>query len=103
MPDRQDVAYRAVLGRCLPAELADPLGFLGGRVTAEEGDSDGVVSIHSAARWSNPVLMNADHFGLIGQAICWGIAWRSVPHQRAPGPLTRLLLDDLVLQQFADC
>ena len=77
--------------------MSDPSDFLARHVTAEEGDSDGVVSIHSAARWSNPILVNADHFGLIGQTIYWGIAWRNAPHQHVHGPLTQLLVDNLVL------
>ncbi len=103
MPDRPDVAYRAVLGRCLPGELVDSFGDLARYVAAAEGDSDGVVSIHSAARWPNPVLMNADHFGLIGHTIRWGIAWRNAPHQRVHGPVVQLMLDDLARQRPAEC
>lgn len=93
MPDRPDVAYRALLGWCPPEALPLPLGSLARHVAIEEGDNDGLVSTSSASRWPNPVVLRADHMGLIGQPLCMGITWRGAPNGPAPAPLLRDLID----------
>ena len=91
MPDRPDVAYRALLGRCPAEELAEPFATLARQIAEEEGDNDGVVSICSAARWPAPVVLPADHLQLIGQPLRCGFPWRVPPDRCLPDPLVGLL------------
>lgn len=95
MPDRDDVGYRALVGRYPGPELTEPFGALAAHVAAEEGDNDGVVSVRSAARWRAPVTVGAHHLGLIGQSMRRGVAWRAAPEAPPGRRLARLLLDGL--------
>ena len=96
MPDRPDVCYRAILGVHSPTLLPEPFREIAAGVTAQEGDNDGLVSSHSAARWAAPVSVPAHHLALIGLPLQRGLAWRP-PAMPAQIPmLSRLVLGGLV-------
>ncbi len=67
MPDREDVSYRALAGRFPTDSLSQKFARIAAMVAAEEGLNDGLVSLASARRWSEPVTLAAHHLGLIGQ------------------------------------
>ena len=69
LPDRGDVAYRAVAGRFPTGGLGGPIAGPAALVTAEEGGNDGVVALRSARRWQAPVIVGVHHLGLIGQPL----------------------------------
>ena len=95
MPDRGDVAYRAVAGHFPAAALEGAIADVAAQVEVVEGDNDGVVSLRSARRWLAPITVNAHHLGLIGQRMRRGPDRAGAASDPPTGLLTRLLLAEL--------
>jgi len=79
VPDRQDIAYRAIAAHRPIEELPWPLSHYGRIIEREEGANDGLVSVRSALRWGSTVVVPCDHFELIGIDL-WLHPWRQRPH-----------------------
>lgn len=97
MPDRGDVAYRAMAGHFPAAALEGPLAEIAAQVDLEEGGNDGVVALRSATRWHAPVTVAAHHLGLIGHRMSPGPDRAEPAADPPPELLMRLLLAELAL------